>query len=114
MKVQRVSKAKQDAIQECLTLGHFTEEYHESKWQSWGDFTIHIRCVRCGWKKHETWGYCGEVMSRTYERPPGYKQERSKRLTRDNQRVIFARNRGVRLQTKGRRPTVRRHLRSVA
>jgi len=66
----------------CNTIGHAWFDYDNSDWKpSWGDPLV-LRCERCGTERRDTIGGGGQIISRQYFHPPGYKYARGTKPTR--------------------------------
>lgn len=63
----------QSAYIRCRTLGHSWHDY-DSNWKSSFGTPLTVRCERCGMERRDTVAYfSGELITRHYTQPPGYK-----------------------------------------
>lgn len=67
-------------FQMCRGLGHSWDIYEpgvgERKAAPWGQ-RLSLLCVRCGMSRHDTFDLLGELSTRDYKQPDGYKLERA-------------------------------------
>lgn len=63
----------------CRGLGHAWDIYEpgvgQRKGAPWGQ-RLSVLCVRCGMERHDTFDVLGELSSRKYHQPSGYKLAR--------------------------------------
>lgn len=73
----------------CNTYQHAWDEYENSDYRPKFGTPFVLRCERCGTERRESWGRHGELLSRYYRYPRGYKYAKGERPTRPDFRVML-------------------------
>jgi hypothetical protein len=85
-----MSRTQDAAMVRCRTYGHGWDEWTPVGMRKppWG-FRLSLRCVRCGTERHDIIDANGDVSSRKYYYPDGYKMTRDERPTRPQFRLLL-------------------------
>ena len=82
-----------DDFLRCQTLGHAWDDYDDSDWTpTWG-VGLALRCLRCGTSRRDIINANGDLGSRSYVYPDGYKYGKGERPSRGDFRLMLIQKR---------------------
>lgn len=77
----------------CNTLGHSWDDY-DSNWAApSGTAPLTLRCQRCGTERRDTIDSYGDLVTRSYSYPEGYRYGRGERPSRSDFRMVLLQER---------------------
>ena len=73
----------------CNTIGHAWYDYDNSNWTPQFGEPLVLRCERCGSERRDTIGAAGQVITRSYYHPEGYKYSKGTKPSRAEFRLML-------------------------
>jgi hypothetical protein len=75
----------------CRLLYHAWDQVpRPPDWKGRATNVLHLRCLRCGSYRHDSFDILGRLMTRSYERPEGYGYTRDEVPSRESLRLGMA------------------------
>lgn len=91
----------------CRTYGHSWDDDNNAEYETIFNWTVALRCERCGTRKIEAMNQVGDVIYRRYQYPERYKvsaNRQGERVSRSAMRVELMRRRVLARRRVGRAP----------